>query len=223
MKLLKYIFFSLLVIIISCALFYKFWFLRQPVRHVPHNKHVFVSPANGKIVSITTWNQSYLAITKQQYGLIKVWAQDVDTAGYMISIQMDPTHVHYQRSPVYGQVISHKHSTGSFNNAMGSDNPYGIRFENEHNEILLQTEDSSRYKIVQIAGFLARRIEDYVKPGQQVKQGDVIGLIKLGSQVTVILPHNTHIETKVGETVIDGESVLGDINSRIDRDTFAQK
>lgn len=174
-------------------------------------------------MSITRWNQAYLVITKEQYGLINVWTQDVDTAGYMISIQMDPTHVHYQRSPLDAQIISHKHSSGSFNNALGSDNPYGIRFENEHNEILIQTADSSRYKIVQIAGFMARRIVDFIQPNQQVKQGDVIGLIKLGSQVTVILPHNVKIDAKVGETVIDGESVLADINSRTDKDTFAQK
>jgi phosphatidylserine decarboxylase len=174
-------------------------------------------------VSITRWNKSYLAITKEQYGLISVWAQDVDTAGYMISIQMDPTHVHYQRSPVDAQIISHLHSKGSFNNALGSDNSYGIRFENEHNEILIQTPDSSRFKIVQIAGFVARRIVDYIKPGQQVRQGDVIGLIKLGSQVTVILPHNVSLnpEMKIGTTVVDGETVLADINSRTGKDTFA--
>jgi len=165
-------------------------------------------------VSITTWNKDFLAITKEKYGLISVWAKDVDTAGYMISIQMDPTHVHYQRSPLDAQIISHQHISGSFNNALGSDNPYGIRFENEHNEILIQTPDSDRYKIIQIAGFLARRIVDYVEPGQKVKQGDVIGLIKLGSQVTVILPHNVKIDTKLGETVIDGESVLGEVTAK---------
>jgi phosphatidylserine decarboxylase len=224
MKFIKYLFYTLLVLVIFCAGFYKFWFLRQPARNVPHNSHLFISPANGKIVSITKWDKEYLAITKEKYGLIKVWAQDVDTAGYMISIQMDPTHVHYQRAPIDAQIISHQHISGSFHNAMDKDdNPYGIRFENEHNEILIQNADSSRYKIVQIAGFLARRIEDYVKPGQVVKQGDVIGLIKLGSQVTVILPHNTHIEAKLGETVIDGETILGDINSRIDKDTFASR
>jgi phosphatidylserine decarboxylase precursor-related protein len=58
---------------------------------------------------------------------------------------------------------------------------------------------------------MARRIEDYVQPDQNVKQGDVIGLIKLGSQVTVILPHNTIIKTKVGETVTDGETVIAEI------------
>jgi phosphatidylserine decarboxylase len=225
MRYFRYCLFTVVAMFIFCAGFYKFWFLRQPARHTQHDNHLFISPANGKIVSITTWNKAYLAITKAQYGLITVWANDVDTAGYMISIQMDPTHVHYQRSPLDGEIITHKHSTGSFDNALGSDNPYGIRFENEHNEILIQTADSSRYKIVQIAGFVARRIVDYVQPGQQVKQGDVIGLIKLGSQVTVVLPHNVRLnpEMKIGMTVVDGETVLADVNSRMNRDTFAAK
>jgi phosphatidylserine decarboxylase len=208
MKFIKY-FFGVLVFVLLC--FYKFWFLRLPARLTPHDNHLFISPANGKIVSITHWDKQYLAVTKERFGLITVWASDVDTAGTMISIQMNPTHVHYQRSPLDATIISHKYSAGNFHNALGSDNPYGIRFENEHNEILIETADSSRYKIIQIAGFVARRIVDYVQPGQQVKQGDVIGLIKLGSQVTVILPHTVKIDTKVGETVVDGETVLGDI------------
>jgi phosphatidylserine decarboxylase len=205
---------AVLAIVVVLAVFYKFWFLRQPARAVPHDSHLFISPANGKIVSITHWDQRSLAVTKGQYGLINVWTADVDTAGTMISIQMDPTHVHYQRSPINAVILSHKHSTGSFNNALGSDNPYGIRFENEHNEILLQGSDSSKYKLVQIAGFLARRIEDYIQPTQKVSQGDVVGLIKLGSQVTVILPHNVTSKAQLGETVIDGESILGEIAAK---------
>jgi phosphatidylserine decarboxylase len=213
MKFLKYSFYTLLTVVILCAGFYKFWFLRLPERHVPHDTHLFVSPANGKIVSITHWDQDYLKITKEKYGLISVWSADVDTAGYMVSIQMDPTHVHYQKAPVDATILSHLHSAGNFNNALGSDNPYGIRFENEHNEILIQTADGSKYKIIQIAGFMARRIIDYVQPGQLVKQGDVIGLIRLGSQVTVILPHTAMLnpDIKIGQTVIDGETVLGNL------------
>ena len=210
-KIIKYISIALLTVVLVCAGFYKIWFLRQPPRHIPHDSHLFVSPANGKVVSITHWDKDYLAITKEKYGLINVWAADVDTAGTMISIQMDPTHVHYQRAPIDCKIITHRHVSGSFNNALGSDNPYGIRFENEHNEILIQAKDSSKYKIIQIAGFLARRIEDYVEPGQTEKQGDVIGLIKLGSQVTIILPHNAKVSAQIGETVIDGESVLGNL------------
>ena len=214
MQIIKKIGWGVVGLVVVMLLFYRFWFLRQPERHIPHDSHFIISPANGRVVSITHWDQQSLAVTKGEYGLINVWTADVDTAGYMVSIQMDPTHVHYQRSPLDARVLSHRHSSGSFNNALGASNKYGIRFENEHNEILLQTADSSRYKLVQIAGFLARRIEDYIQPEQEVHQGDVVGLIKLGSQVTVILPHNVNINTQVGETVIDGESVLGLVRAR---------
>jgi phosphatidylserine decarboxylase len=211
MKFIKYLGFTVSVLVLLCVGFYKFWFLRQPARQVPHNQHQFISPANGVVVSVTHWDSSFLAVTKEKYGQVNLWTSDVDTAGTMISIQMDPTHVHYQRSPVDATILAHTHTAGDYHNALGADNLYGIRFENEHNEILLQSTDSLKYKIVQIAGFLARRIEDYIQPQQRVQQGDVIGLIKFGSQVTIILPHQVQVKAAVGSTVIDGESVLGEM------------
>ena len=208
MKLLKYLLSTFLILVIAFLAFYKFWFLRLPDRKIPHDSHVFVSPANGTIVSVSSWNKESLVVTKEQFGAINVWTKDVDSAGYMISIQMDPTNVHYQRAPMDGKFISKVYTKGSFNNAVQMSNEYGIRFENEHNEILLETPRGTKYKVVQIAGFLARRIEDYLQPNQTLKQGDVIGLIKFGSQITVLLPHTAHVQAKKGDVVIDGESVL---------------
>lgn len=91
---------------------------------------------------------------------------------------------------------------------MGND--LGIRFENEHNEILVANTNGDKFKLVQIAGFVARRIVDFVEPNQEKKTGELIGLIKLGSQVTVILPNNYLPKVEVGETVIDGETILGE-------------
>jgi len=208
MKLLKRFFYFSITIVILLTVYYKFWFLRQTERNIPHNNKVFVSPANGKIVSVKKWNSESLVVTKEEFGAINVWTKDVDTAGTIISIQMDVTNVHYQRAPMDGKVIAEKYVTGSFHNAVSMSNEYGIRFENEHNEFLLETPTGEKYKVIQIAGLLARRIVDYTHPGEQIKQGGVIGLIKLGSQVTVILPHNVKANVKPGETVIDGESVL---------------
>lgn len=208
MKILKRVLFILLAVIVFCAAYYKFWFLRLPDRNIPSNNSVFVAPANGKIVSVRQWNSESLLVTKAQLGVINVWTKDVDTAGTIISIQMDPTNVHFQRAPVAGKIISKHYQKGNFRNAVVMSNEYGIRFENEHNEILMETPTGKKYKIIQIAGFLARRIEDYVKPEQQVKQGEVIGLIKLGSQVTVILPHDVTVVAKAGTVTIDGETVL---------------
>lgn len=170
---------------------------------------MFVSPANGTIVSITHWNTDSLLIRKEEHGAINVWTSDVDTAGTIVSIQLNIANVHYQRAPVAGRVISEKYVRGSFHNAVSMSNEYGIRFENEHNEFLMESPAGSKYKVIQIAGLLARRIVSYERPGDQVKQGDVIGLIKLGSQVTVIFPHDVLVTAKIGEEVVDGETMIG--------------
>jgi phosphatidylserine decarboxylase len=207
-KFLNWLVYTAIILAVFLFTYYQVWFLRQPVRNCPANDHVFVSPANGKIVSIHKWNSQSLVVTKEEYGAINVWTKDVDTAGTIISIQMDVTNVHYQRAPVAGKVIAETYTHGSFHNAVQMSNEYGIRFENEHNEFLMETAGGKRYKVIQIAGFLARRIVDYTKPGQVVKQGDVIGLIKLGSQVTVLLPHDVEVVAKNGDVTIDGETIL---------------
>ena len=209
MKFLKGLIYTAIALTVFLFTYYQVWFLRQPNRNIPGNSQVFVSPANGKIVSIHKWNSQSLVVTKEEFGAINVWTKDVDTAGTIISIQMDVTNVHYQRAPIAGKVVNETYTHGSFHNAVQMSNEYGIRFENEHNEYLMETPTGKKYKVIQIAGFLARRIVDYTKPGQAVKQGDVIGLIKLGSQVTVLLPHDVEVLVKSGDVTIDGETILG--------------
>lgn len=211
MKLIKCLGIALVLFGILFASFYRFWFLRCPQRNVPQVENAFVSPANGQIVSITKFDKEWIDVTKEKFGVVHLWTKDVDTTGYIISIQMTPVHVHYQRMPVNGKILAHKHTDGSFNNAIVMGNDLGIRFENEHNEILLANQNGEKFKVVQIAGFLARRIVDFTELNQEKKTGELIGLIKLGSQVTVILPNNYLPKVKVGETVIDGETILAEI------------
>lgn len=203
-KISLYIFGIILLLLIG---YYRFWFLRLPERNIDENPSVIVSPANGLVASISAYNKSFLEINKGKYGIIKVWTNDVDTAGTIISIVMNVTNVHYQRAPVLSKVITHQYTKGKFNNAVANDNQFGIRFENEHNEILFETPEGKRVKIIQIAGLLARRIVDFVQPEQQVKKGEIVGLIKLGSQVTIILPNGVKPIVKAGQTVLDGEPI----------------
>lgn len=209
MKFLLRLFLWVNIIFLFLIAYYRFWFLRQPDRKIPYDEHIFVSPANGKVVSIRPWNSQTLTVTKESFGAINVWTQDVDTSGIILSIQLNVANVHYQRAPTSGRLLSEKYVTGSFNNAVSMSNEYGIRFENEHNELLFETLGGKKYKVIQIAGFVARRIEDYVQPQQLVRQGEVLGLIKLGSQVTLILPHNVKVAVKEGDSVVDGETALG--------------
>jgi phosphatidylserine decarboxylase len=205
MRILKYTLVTFSVVAVILAAYYRFWFLRLPDRVINQQQNVYISPANGLVASVTPWNDSTIKVLKGKYGVIDVWTKDVDTAGTMISIVMNVTNVHYQRAPHKSKVISKKYVEGKFNNAVANDNPFGIRFENEHNEMLFEAENGKRYKVIQIAGLLARRIVDFVETGEEKKKGDLIGLIKLGSQVTVILPSGVTPKVTVGQTILDGD------------------
>ena len=61
--------------------------------------------------------------------------------------------------------------------------------------------------IVQIAGLIARRIVCEVEQGQELKQGDRIGMIRFGSRVDIYFK-NKKVLAKLGQNVIAGESLL---------------
>jgi len=60
----------------------------------------------------------------------------------------------------------------------------------------------------QIAGLLARRIVFNYKEGDLVERGQLVGLIKFGSRVDVVVPAEAELLVKVGERVKGGSSVL---------------
>lgn len=206
-KTLRRLLVGLLTVFILLFAYYQLWFLRQPERTPPGDETLFVSPANGVVAAVAEWDSAQLSIDKD-LGVIEVLTDDIGERGILISIEMDVTNVHYQRAPVGSRFIEAVYREGEFHNALVRTNRFGFRLENEHNAMLFETASGLRYKVVQIAGLLARRIEDYVEPGQEVGQGEVIGLIKLGSQVTLILPEGVEAVVEEGATVVDGETVV---------------
>jgi phosphatidylserine decarboxylase len=199
---LKEVLIGILVILVALMLFWKFWFLRDPERVIPEGDNI-VSPADGKIISIIELNKTDVSIPKGTLGLVKSTSADVKDAKYLVSIFMTPLDVHIQRAPTDGRIVSVKYNKGSFKAANN------LVLENENNQILI--EDFQSVKVIQIAGFLARRIECFVKPGDKVVKGDRIGLINLGSQVTMILPKNVNLKVQVGDKVKAGETIIGEL------------
>ena len=61
--------------------------------------------------------------------------------------------------------------------------------------------------IVQIAGLIARRIVCEVEQGQELKQGDRIGMIRFGSRVDLYFK-NKKVLAKLGQIVVAGESLI---------------
>jgi len=80
---------------------------------------------------------------------------------------------------------------------------------NEQNALILETEDRFKILFIQIAGYVARRIVCYPKPGDLLKKGQIFGLIRFGSRVDLYLPVDVEPAVQVGQHVKGGESVIG--------------
>ncbi len=80
--------------------------------------------------------------------------------------------------------------------------------QNEYNAMLFESNNWVRYRIIQIAWAMARRIVSFVDIDDEVAQWDVIWLIKFWSQVTIIFDSNVEVVAKIWDKVIDGETVL---------------
>ncbi|MFH1668901.1 MAG: phosphatidylserine decarboxylase [Candidatus Woesearchaeota archaeon] len=199
---------TLLGLALLILVFYRFYFLRKPVRTIPPER-VVVSPAYGKVVKILKIGKGAkdnTLLKKGILGKVKLLTKDTIRAGYLIVIMMTPFDVHYQRSPVQGTVVNVQHHKGKFLNAV-KDAGSLAALENEKNEILIHNNDIGKVKVVQVAGFLARRIECFTKKNHKVLKGENIGLIKLGSQVILVIPE-LKLCIKEGQRVIDGETPI---------------
>jgi phosphatidylserine decarboxylase len=80
---------------------------------------------------------------------------------------------------------------------------------NEQNAFVLETEDRLRILLIQIAGFVARRIVCYAKAGDTLRMGEIFGMIRFGSRIDLYLPAGVKPVVKVGQHVKGGESIIG--------------
>jgi len=193
------------VLLVCFLLFWRVYFLRDPARTIAEGDNI-VSPADGKVIAIHRVHTDMINIPKGMLGRVELLAKDVKKAGYLISIFMSPFDVHVQRAPINGRVGKIQYEKGSYYNASTVK-----ALSNEKNEILIDDIDS--VKVIQIAGFVARRIECWVKEGDHLVKGDKIGRINLGSQVSIIIPRNTRIKVREGDRVTAGETVIADLTT----------
>ena len=153
------------------------FFFRDPLRNTVYAANEIACPADGKILSIKTEDDPNILV---------------------IRIFLSIFNVHIQRATIDGQVEDTVYTKGSFAFA---NNPSADK--NERN--LIKIKNGERFAHVeQITGAIARRIECWVKKGEQVKAGQKVGVIYFGSQVAVYLPKD-----KVTVTVKEGQSVQG--------------
>ncbi len=183
-----YFIYKPLFILSLILLIFTFYFFRDPERVVPIGDDILVSPADGLITNITETKEG-----KKTY--IKV------------SIFLSIFNVHIQRLPISGEVTKVDYIEGKFINATldkASD-------ENERLKITIKNGNNLIY-VTQIAGLIARRIVNYVKPNENINQGDRYGIIKFGSRVDIEFPNNFKLLVNEGQQCIGGETIIAQDN-----------
>ena len=168
-----------------------YYFFRDPERYSINDENFLVSPADGLITDIS-----------EKVGPMEL--QMENTTYTKVSIFMNVFNCHVNRTPLPGSVEEIYYKPGKFLNASLDK----ASEENERNYYKIKNlKSGEEIIIVQIAGLIARRIVCGVEKGQNLKQGDRIGMIRFGSRVDLYFK-NKKILVKVGQNVIAGESLI---------------
>ncbi|USO00642.1 MAG: phosphatidylserine decarboxylase [Alphaproteobacteria bacterium] len=170
-----------------CFTVFSIWFFRDPDRVIPKQDGIIVSPADGIVVDI-------------EYD---VESPDFDGQKWTrIGIFLRLSDVHVNRLPIGGQIKEIKYESGKFGFAWGK----STHMKNERLAILIN--GFIECIVVQIAGFIARRIVTDIKKGDELAIGSTYGMIKFGSRVDTYFPSNMVIQIKKYQTVVAGETII---------------
>ena len=168
-----------------------YYFFRDPERHPINDDSFLVSPADGLITDIS-----------ERTGPVELQLEN--TTYTKASIFMNVFNCHVNRTPLTGIVEEINYKPGKFLNASLDK----ASEENERNYYKIKSSKSGEeIIIVQIAGLIARRIVCEVEQGQNLKQGDRIGMIRFGSRVDIYFK-NKKVLAKINQNVIAGESLI---------------
>ena len=179
---------GLILILITIWVYY---FFRDPERYPINDDTFLVSPADGLVTDVS-----------ERTGPVELQLEN--TTFTRVSIFMNVFNCHVNRTPLTGKVEEIYYKPGKFLNASldkASDenerNYYKIKSSKTNEEII----------IVQIAGLIARRIVCEVEQGQNLKQGERIGMIRFGSRVDIYFK-NKKVLAQLGQNVVAGESLI---------------
>lgn len=182
---------------------FTFLFFRDPTARVPPDPQTIVAPAHGRVDFVGAWNEP----------------EFMGGGCQRVSIFLSLLDVHVQNAPIDGVVRSLQYQHGKFHAAF-------LRSQSLRNENLyigLQSRDCPdlRVGVRLIAGFLARRVLDWVGLGQVVERGQRLGMIRFGSRCDLYLPPQFPVLVKPGDRVTGGETIVAQL-SRLSAQTRSQ-
>ena len=181
----KFLGFALILITV-----WVYYFFRDPERYSINDDSYLVSPADGLITDIS-----------ERSGPEELRLEN--TSYTRVSVFMNVFNCHVNRIPSSGKVEDIYYNPEKFLNASLDK----ASEENERNYFKIKLNNGEEIVIVQIAGLIARRIVCEVEQGQDLKQGERIGMIRFGSRVDIFFK-NKKVLAKLGQNVVAGESLI---------------
>lgn len=212
---------------ISFLFWRLYYFFRDPERNIPEGR-VIVSPADGIILYVQDIDAGKVPNPVKNGVAIPLdeWFGQIDFCGKgtLIGIYMTPLSVHFNRAPVKGKIekiiglpAKHQHGNQSmsrtFMRLFWRMKPYeeGCSYivNNARATTVIRGEIDA--VMVQIADRWVNRIDCFVQENMTVETGQKVGMIRLGSQCDLYVPHASNIEIScsIGQKVRAGETILG--------------
>ena len=178
------------------ALAFVYYFFRNPKRIQPDGEDLVLAPADGIVSNIMP------VVPPKALGL-------PDEPLTRVSIFMSVFNVHVNRAPITGTVKKLHYRKGKFVSVAEKDSE-----DNERQEILMATPKGTQVAFTQIAGLVARRIYCPLHVGEQLKAGQIFGMIRFGSRLDVFLPKGVEPLVKLGQTMVAGETILAHLKEK---------
>ena len=167
-----------------------YYFFRDPDRISIDDDNYLVSPADGEVLQVIETNgPKELELENKKFT--------------KISIFMNVFDCHVNRTPCTGKISQIIYKPGKFINASLDK----ASEENERNYYKIKNSLGEDIIVVQIAGLIARRIVNESHEGQELQQGERIGMIRFGSRADVYFENYKPL-IKVNQKTIAGETLI---------------
>lgn len=171
-------------------------FFRVPQRSIPSEAGILVSPADGMVkdIGIVT-----------DHGIEPFAGLPLMRIGIFLSV-LD---VHVNRAPADMEITYRNYKPGRFLDARDP------RCSKENESLViaghaLVAGDRFAVAVRQVSGAIARRIVCEPQPGDDLRKGDIYGMIKFGSRTELYYPANQRIKptVSIGDKVRSGSTVM---------------
>ena len=203
------------------------WFFRNPPRTDPAAAGL-VSPADGTVVyaRVVEAGEPVVVIKEGVAATVRdIAREEIARTKLVVGVFMSPFDVHYNRAPLDGRVdfVRRYPSAGGnlfmtemhWRTLLGLAPLHAGSVHIVQNERLVtrfagDSEAVPAWYVVQIGARTVSGIDSYVRPGSLVRRGEVFGMIRVGSQVDLIVPWRPGLELAVrpGERVRAGETLV---------------